>query len=369
MGGLQNHAQEFNRHLAAAGYEIAVFTPRIPATAPEQEHEGSNVRVIRFPAFEPVANWPVPKVWHPRFWMLLRLLYRTPTNLVIARTRFFLTTWLALLYARLRRRPYVHIEHGADYPQFRRPLMMHIGRLLDHTLGALVLQSAHQVVANSEKTATFVTKIVPGVAVKVIYRGVEIEEIDRIIPAAPVSSPSRKIRIGYFGRLIAGKGVADLLQALTSLPAGAWEAIIVGHGSDAAYLAKTAQTLDLTDVVTFLQPDTWREAIALLKTVDIVVNPSYTEGMPTIVIEAALCGKAIVATNVGGTPEIIRDRVSGRLVPARDVAALGAALQELLRQPHLRRQWGEQASHDARAKFTWSRAAAAYEDILVTLLS
>ena len=84
---------------------------------------------------------------------------------------------------------------------------------------------------------------------------------------------------------------------------------------------------------------------------DVVVNPSYTEGLPTTVLWAAAAGRAQVATDVGGTREIITDGVSGRLVEARDVDSLLAALDELVVDAELRAALGAAARADVHARF------------------
>ena len=369
MGGLQNHAQAFNRHLSARGYAITVFTPRLPTIAPERESESPAVSVIRYPAFELIPNWPLPQAWRPTFWKQLTALYRMPVDLVIGRTRFFASTWLACLFARLRGCPYVHIEHGADYVQFRSPLAQRLGKTLDHTLGRGVIRAADCVVANSHQTAAFIGKLAPDVAVEVIYRGVDTSALAAIPPADVPASRPPKSRLGYFGRFIAGKGIADLLASSAALPQHAIEVLVVGDGPDLAHVASLITQWQLAATVTLIQNTDWKRAIALLKTCDIIVNPSYTEGLPTVVIEAALCRKAIIATDVGGTREIIRPYSSGLLVPPRNVPALTAALKELITDPQRRQQLGEQAYRDVAGKFDWSRAIDAYHDIFSKLIA
>ncbi len=370
MGGLQNHAQQFNQHMAAAGYDVYVFTPRIPGTAPEIENEHPGVHVRRFPAFELIANWPVPQFWRPRFWQLLGQIYRLQGDIIISRTRFFATTWLAALFARFVGRPYVHIEHGADHVQFRSAWLLRVGAFVDHTLGALVLRSATAVVANSKQTAAFVTRLSPKVAPTVIYRGVETKTLAAIVPALRSEYPQNpKVRIGYFGRLIAGKGIEDLITSVADLPREKIEVLIVGDGPDYEYLPKLAESLGISLVVTFIRDTSWKGAMAFLKSCDIIVNPSYSEGLPTVLIEAALCGKAIVATDVGGTSEIVTHGRSGILIPPRNVAALTHALGSLLQQPKQRHELGAHAAVDAAGIFEWPTAVATYQRLFNSLLA
>ena len=83
--------------------------------------------------------------------------------------------------------------------------------------------------------------------------------------------------------------------------------------------------------------------LELLRSSDVFLLPSLTEGMPVSVIEAMACGTAIVATAVGGTPELVGDDISGILVKPADPAAIAYALTRVLRDTDLRRRLGEAA--------------------------
>lgn len=368
IGGLQNHAQEFNRHLSNRGYRITLITPHLPSASPAYEQELPAVTIIRVPAFELITNWPIPKVWRKEFWSAWRQISRDSPAAVIGRTRFFTTTWLARLFAWQQRIPYIHIEHGSDYVQLRNPLWQRLAYALDHTLGRFTIQTAAKVIANSAHTAAFIQRLVPKVKPTIIYRGIERQALDNIAPALRETTPRSGTRILYLGRLIASKGVSDLLVSVSRLTHPSLEVVIAGHGPDSQHLKKLAEELGINHFVRFKRPASWTDAIALLKSCDIVVNPSYTEGLPTTVIEAALCQKAIIATDVGGTSEIIQHNQSGLLVPPRDPAALTRALTTLITDSALRHRLGENANRAARGKFEWRQAMAAYHQLLQQLL-
>lgn len=209
IGGLERHAQQWNEAMAAAGHQITVWTPQLTPTTPAQEHEGV-VEVIRYPAWEIVANYPVPKFWRPLFWRQLQHLQAT---LVVSRTRFFLPTLMALLFAHVRHLPYLHIEHGSDFVHSRNPAIRLIARLYDYLLGRVVLRQATMVVANSKASAEFTKRLSGRAANAVIYRGVDTDTIESV---APATAPRDDVLlITYVGRLMSGKGVHDLLAALS----------------------------------------------------------------------------------------------------------------------------------------------------------
>ena len=98
----------------------------------------------------------------------------------------------------------------------------------------------------------------------------------------------------------------------------------------------------LENQVIFLETSL-RKALGILKTADVVVNPSYTEGLPTSVTEAALCRKAIIATDVGGTREVISGSGDGFLIPPRRPGLIAEKIRYLLDHPDEREQLGKNA--------------------------
>jgi glycosyltransferase involved in cell wall biosynthesis len=96
-----------------------------------------------------------------------------------------------------------------------------------------------------------------------------------------------------------------------------------------------------------------------LDAADVLVLPSREEGMPVAAIEAMMRGRPVAGTRVGGTPEVVRDGMTGVLVAPEDPKALAGCLGDLLRDGDRRRRLGEQASAAARAGFTVERMAEA----------
>jgi glycosyltransferase involved in cell wall biosynthesis len=99
---------------------------------------------------------------------------------------------------------------------------------------------------------------------------------------------------------------------------------------------------------------------AVLAAASIVVLPSYREGAPKVLLEAAACGRAVVTTDVPGCRDLVRDDVDGRLVPARDAGALADAIGALLDDPARRARYGAAARARAEAEFGVERVIAAH---------
>lgn len=152
------------------------------------------------------------------------------------------------------------------------------------------------------------------------------EEARRMLgvpPGAPV--------IGTVGRLETQKGHDLLLRSLADLRRGGCDALLllVGEGREGARLAALASALGLDERVRFL--GTRRDLPVLFAAMDVFAFPSRWEGTPLSLIAAMAAGLPVVATPVGGVPDVVKDGATGRLVPVEDVPALTAALRASLR--------------------------------------
>ena len=137
--------------------------------------------------------------------------------------------------------------------------------------------------------------------------------------------------------------------------------VLVGDGPDRPMLEALVRASKLESSVVFAGFRT--DVDRLLPGADILAQSSHTEGLPNVVLEASAAGLPVVATDVGGTSEIIEDGVNGFLVPAADPPALARRLLELVRSPELRHQMGDRGRDLVRARFSFARQAAAYEEL------
>jgi glycosyltransferase involved in cell wall biosynthesis len=360
VGGLEGYARDLDDELIRLRLvdSITVLTPRLPPEGLAFEQLAPGYRVIRHPAFELIPNFPCPSIWQPALWRAARVALRPREyDVVVSHTRFFLSSAAALLYSRITATPLIHIEHGSDYVQLGSSLHSRAARAYDLSLGRLVLRHAHAVVAISQAAAEFVRELA-GREAHVIYRGVDHDRYDRVEPSAELLAiAAGRPTVTFIGRLIDGKGVADLIEAFARLSGADALLCIVGDGPRRGELEALAHDRGLEDRCVFLGFQQEADALALIRATDVVVNPSYTEGLPTSVLEAALLGRAILASDVGGTPEVVSHGESALLVPPRDIDALSDGLGTLLGDPTLRARLGARAHTDAVLRFDRSASA------------
>ncbi|MHB9155571.1 MAG: glycosyltransferase [Endomicrobiales bacterium] len=245
------------------------------------------------------------------------------------------------------------------------------------TLERLTRGLSKAVVVNSRALADFVERetSVPASRIAVIYNGIDTGACpapDRRLLAPEGSGTSDGIIAVTAARLHEQKGVRYLLEAARRLDGKAGEAapgihfFVIGDGPERAFLEGTARSLGVAGKMTFCG---WRkDVLALISSADIFVLPALWEGTPNAVLEAMACGRAVVATRVGGVPELIEDGDSGILVPPRDPGALADALLLLAQNPVLRKKLGENGRRRAQKLFSLAAMVENFEELYRRIL-
>ncbi|GAC1416688.1 MAG: glycosyltransferase family 4 protein [Acidobacteriaceae bacterium] len=174
----------------------------------------------------------------------------------------------------------------------------------------------------------------------------------RAAARAELGLPDSAEAIVYVGRLDLRKGLLELIQAVAELRTQRPHAhcYIVGDGPDRAALTEAIASNDVTQSITLVPSCPTAGVARWMSASDLVTLPSYKEGCPNVVIEALASGRPVVATNVGGIPELM-DESCGRLVPAKDSSALREALAATLSHP-----W-DAAAIAARHNRSWQHVA------------
>jgi glycosyltransferase involved in cell wall biosynthesis len=198
----------------------------------------------------------------------------------------------------------------------------------------------------------------------VVHSGVDLGEG----AGTPDRGPRDSVVVGAACRLVDIKGLTDLIQAMALLspefPNLRLE--IAGEGPELANLQGDASRLGITERIRFLG---WRRDMsALYRSWDIFAMPSLTEAFPMASLEAMAQSLPIVATNVGGLPELVENGRTGYLVPPTDPEALAGRLRSLIVDADRRKEMGLAGYQRVRDNFTVDRMVAQTADLYLSLL-
>jgi glycosyltransferase involved in cell wall biosynthesis len=174
------------------------------------------------------------------------------------------------------------------------------------------------------------------------------------------------------GRLSPVKGLEDLVQAaqMVNQRLGPTRFVIAGEGPLRPALEKKISAAGLQDQVELIGHVTERERLAdLYRQAALFVSPSHAEGLPTVLLEAMACECPVIATSVGGSPDVITNGENGMLVSPGKPARLADMICDLLIHSSRREEMGRAGRRTVEAKYSWDRITQMYVDQYEQLLA
>jgi glycosyltransferase involved in cell wall biosynthesis len=284
-----------------------------------------------------------------------------------------LSSWIfpdscAALHLADGRLPVVAIAQGTDVHQYLR-MTARRGVILKYLPRASAVITRSRELSHLLAAAGF-----PSAKLHTIYNGVSHETFqprDQALARREADLPADTRIILFVGNFYAVKNPLLLIRAVTKLGSG----ILVMAGGGPLELRAKALALHVRSCIAksmesanepriiFPGRKTPPEIARLMNAADLLAVPSKNEGVPNVILEAFASGLPVVASNVGGIPEVLNDPALGRLVPPDDLPALSIALRDQLSAPRdtaAIRQYAE--------RFSWDAAAAAYRQILTAAM-
>ena len=237
-----------------------------------------------------------------------------------------------------------------------------------------VLRHFDRVIAVSEKMQhDLLAARVPASKVTLLHNAIVLDNYRRTrdrgaldaLAARPLPHPV----IVSVGRLSPEKGHADLVDALALVAKGGRRvsAVFAGDGPSRTDLESRILAAGLQDWIRL--PGYVQQPAQLLHEADLMVLPSHTEGLPNVALEAFAMEVPVLATRVGGTPEVVTDGVTGRLVPAHSPESLAAGITSFLDDPATWRRWAQEGRRVVEAKFDFTARTRKLEAIYVDMMA
>ena len=230
------------------------------------------------------------------------------------------------------------------------------------------LARADAITATGLQLATETTRYAPREAlVTVVPYGVD---LDRFVPA--VKPAFDEVVIGAVSRFSPEKGLRYLIDAFATLRQRYGTRVrlrIAGDGPERRCIEAQVHRLGIAGAVDLLGWVDHSVLAAFLTSLDLFAMPSTSEGFGVAAVEASASGLPVVASDVHGIPDVVRDGLTGRLVPARDAAALADALDGLIEDPVLRHSMGRAGREYVAAHYDWQQNTRQMELLYKRVLS
>jgi teichuronic acid biosynthesis glycosyltransferase TuaC len=278
-----------------------------------------------------------------------------------------LATWAypdgcaAVLAARAAGKPCVVKVHGSDVNVVLRTRAA-------RAVASRILPRADAVIAVSRPLAKELVSLgVPRERVHLVLNGVDASRFhprDRSATRRELGVAEDERLVLFVGRLEPQKGIGELLEAFEQLRARVPRATLalVGHGVATEEVRARVERWGPGGAL-MLGARPPGEVAAWMGACDVLTLPSWAEGTPNVVLEALASGRPVVATRVGGIPDVLRDERSGIVVPPRSAGALAGALHDALERP-----WDEAAIR-ACGPGSWGESAKGVANVLEQVLA
>jgi len=226
------------------------------------------------------------------------------------------------------------------------------GNGLLNSFSDFVLRRAHGILVLSQEWLNFKSRF-GSIPLYYLPNGIQLEPylaLSRPIPAGD----SQPTRILYLGHLSTAKGTLDLIEAARLLESEDFLLELIGEPLNPAVLGLIRERIaayNLHQSVKIFAPEFGEQKLFRYACAGIFVLPSHGEGMPISIVESMAAGLPVVATAVGGVPEMILHGETGLLVPPENPQALADALRTLLQSEEVRQSMGSRARERARDVF------------------
>lgn len=373
MGGPALHVAYLSEGLAGRGYETTLVVGELSRGEGSMSFvaESRGVRIVRLGS---LSRDIAPLRDVAALLRLTQLIRRQRPQIVHTHTaKAGAIGRVAALLARGGARPIVvHTFHGHVLRGYFGPLRTLGFRVLER----LLARATTKLVAVSPEVRDELVSlgVAPAEKFAVVRLGIELDE--RVRPDREPAETRRRLGVGadtflvgWVGRMTAVKRVPDVLESFRRLRHGGIDATLclVGDGPDRDALEQLAHELGIVRHCLFLgyqeEMGRWYEIF------DAFVLPSANEGTPVVAIEALAAGTPVVATRVGGIPDVVEEGVTGFLVDPGDTEALAERLGQLARDPELRRRLGDTGRERVPSRYAVDRLVGDVDELYRSLLT
>lgn len=348
IGGLENYILQIASRLIKQNIKVDILTFNDKNLNDFEKYKGINIyRIPCWNVLGPVYSIPL---MNKKTKLVLEKLSKKKYDFVNTHTRFFTSSWLGMKFAKKNNIKLIHTEHGNTFVKHPNPIIEFLAFLYDLTIGKKVLKSAWKIAGVSKSCCNFAKKM-GGKSCTVVYNCVDTSlfKKKKTRLKEELNIPKKTKVITFVGRLIQAKGVQELIQALEKVKG--IKLLVVGNGPYLNKLKILAKEKNVDSL--FLTSKKREDIVDILNITDIFVNPSYSEGLPTSVLEAGAVGVPIIATDVGGTREIIDNRKNGVLIKPKNATQLRKNIILLLKNKKIRKSFSKNITKKVKDKFRW----------------
>ncbi|HYA33197.1 MAG TPA: glycosyltransferase family 4 protein [Candidatus Bathyarchaeia archaeon] len=383
-GGVETHIQKISERLVQRGHHVTVYTTNLKTQVPWQCFEDydaescvNGVRIIRLP----VKGYPFPYAAYPTIPGLIKTISNAGDDVVHAHSHRYYQVF-ACAAAKLKRgrhngqyqMPLVVTPHFHPPSNLESPAARLVMGLEDVLFSRRVYRMVDRVLVVTDSEKPFIRRFVPLAKCVTVPNGLDIEEWT---PIPSGRSFRRRYKIGddekmilYTGRLADNKGLEHLIDASFDVVAAYPDTKFVIVGEDWGVLKRLKKKIWANNLDDYFVFTGHIESYELFKSgyaaANVFVLPSEWEAFGIVLLEAMACGTPIVASDVGGIPEVVGG--IGRIFKYGDTRALAENLIEILDNEQQEREKSIRGREKVIEQFTWNAVVDRLEEVYKSLL-
>jgi len=306
VGGVERYTYNLAKRLKHMGYKTIIITARYNENLKEIE-ETEFAKIYRLPTLKIVSETYPIIIQNKRCKQLLEMVEAENIDSTIIQTRFWLTSYVGSKFVRKNNLPVCLIEHGTSHFTVHNKILDMFGHIYEHILTNTVKKNIKNFYGVSQKCTEWL-KHFKIEANGVFYNSIDTEEMQKY--EQYIKKNNEKTIITFAGRMLTEKGVLNLIEAFKNLNEK-YPNIELHLAGDGELFERIKQENSENENIKILGRLEHEDTMKLLGKTNIFVNPSFSEGLPTTVLEAGVMECAVVATPVGGTTEIITNNEIG----------------------------------------------------------
>lgn len=357
VGGVERYSYNLAKKLASNGNRVIVIT-----SGEGQIEEEDGIRKYYLPSFLFLdGRLPVIK-YGKRFKELVVTLKKEKIDYIIINTRFYTLSLWASKFAYKEGIPAILIEHGSSHLTFNNKFLDFFVHIYEHGITWCVKKYPKKYYGVSQDACKWMEHF--GIyGSGTLYNAMNLEQINEIQTInyrEKLGLKASDFIVTYVGRVVGGKGILELNQAMKKINKKNPNAYLIIAG-DGPYMKEVEKKKGTNTIL--LGRIAYDHVISLLRSADVFCLPSETEGFPTSVLEAVACKCFVVTTKAGGSKELITSDELGIIMDNNSAECIESALERVMDNAHLRETAAEKCYTRLKENFTWDVVAQKTEEI------
>lgn len=347
LGGVETYTFNLATELVNQGNDVTIVTSNLDNL---KDYNEGNFSVCRLPVYNLFKNrYPILKK-NKKFKSLMLKLQSKKFDYVLCNTRYYSTSFLAAKFAKKNHLPIICIDHSSGHLSVDNRFLDFFGAIYEHYITLRLKRKITDFYGVSKRTNEWI-KHFKIEAKGIFYNSIDKNEYLKYKNAKLKKDFNNKTVICYAGRVIKEKGLFHLLEAFSILEKD-YNNIVLVIAGDGSYLNELKEKYRSNNIY-FLGRVSHDEVMKLFNKSDFFIHPSmYPEGLPTVILEAGLMKNVVLATDRGGTKEVINDNTG--IIIEENIDSIVKNMKKLLDNKQLINKYKNNLHEEIIKKFTWN---------------